>query len=365
MKLTREEIDAAILGGCLLGGGGGGSMEKGRLLAVEAVRLGGVNLVDIDDVDPEAVLLTCSAVGAPAARDACASPEAAGRVVTMLERFEDLSVGGLITNECGGSAICNGWVPAAMTGRPVVDAPCNGRAHPTGLMGSMGLHRDAAYRSVQAAAGGDPEKGTYLEAIFRGPMEAVSALVRQSSVRAGGLVSVARNPVPASYVKRHAAPGGVRRAIEVGFAMRDAGFGGEAVAAAAAALLGGTVVAEGAVVRYDLATEGGFDHGRIEVEGGVSATFWNEYMTLDVGGKRRYTFPDLIMTLDAGTGVPVTTAELRRDMRVVVLAAPSGNLLLGAGMRCRELFEPVEGIVGEPVLAYLSFDARGGSRERS
>ena len=74
MKLTREEIDAAILGGCLLGGGGGGSMEKGRLLAAEATRLGGVNLVDIDDVDPEVVLLTCSAVGAPAARDACASP---------------------------------------------------------------------------------------------------------------------------------------------------------------------------------------------------------------------------------------------------------------------------------------------------
>ena len=174
-------------------------MEKGRLLAAEATRLGGVNLVDIDEVDPEALLLTCSAVGAPAAGDACASPEAAGRVVTILERFEDLSVGGLITNECGGSAICNGWVPAAMTGRPVVDAPCNGRAHPTGLMGSMGLHRDAAYRSVQAAAGGNPEKGTYLEAIFRGPMEAVSALVRQSSVRAGGLVSVARNPVSASY----------------------------------------------------------------------------------------------------------------------------------------------------------------------
>ena len=41
------------------------------------------------------------------------------------------------------------------------------------------------------------------------------------------------------------------------------------------------------------------------------------------------------------------------------------GVLLGAGMRCRELFEPVEGIVGEPVLAYLSFDARPGSRERS
>ena len=358
MKLTQEQMDAAILGGCLLGGGGGGSMEKGRTLAAEAMRLGGVDLVGIDSVNPETVLLTCSAVGAPAARNACVTPEAAGRVVTLFERFEDLTVGGLITNECGGSAICNGWVPAAMSGRPVVDAPCNGRAHPTGLMGSMGLHRDATYLSVQSVAGGNREKGTYLEAILRGRMEDVSALVRQCSVRAGGLVSVARNPVSAAYARKHAAPGGVMKAIAAGEAMiRARARGGEAVAGAAMDVLGGTVVTVGRIQRFDLVTADGFDHGRVDIEGGFSATFWNEFMTLDRSGKRLYTFPDLVMTLDAESGTPLTTADLRRDMRVIVVAAPAANLLLGEGMRCGELFGPIETIVGEPILAHLSFDA--------
>ena len=93
-----------------------------------------------------------------------------------------------ITNECGGS-IFNGWVPAAILGLSLVDAPCNGRAHPTGLMGSMGLHRIKDYISVQSAVGGNPEIGKHLEAVFKGALESTSSLVRQCAVCAGGLVA--------------------------------------------------------------------------------------------------------------------------------------------------------------------------------
>lgn len=354
LKLTQEHVEAALLGGCFLGGGGGGSMGKGRALGEAALAAGPLELVSLDEIDPEAVVVTCSAVGAPAAKEAMARPEAAVRVIELLAKLDAPPPAGLITNENGGASTFNGWLPAAMSGLPLLDAPCNGRAHPTGVMGSMALHRDKRYISKQAAAGGNPETGRYLEAAFSGPMEAVAALVRQCAVQAGGLVAAARNPVKANYLKKYAAPGAVTLAIETGMKMLEARpRGAEAVVRAAVDFLGGRVVAEGAVDALDLTTEGGFDHGVVSA-GGCELTFWNEFMTLDRGGERLGTFPDLIMTADAETGTPVTTAELRTGRRVFVTLVPADRIPLGAGMFCRELLEPIEKVVGRAVLPYVT-----------
>ncbi len=354
LKLTQEHVEAALVGGSFLGGGGGGSMTKGRALGEAAIAAGPLELVSLDEIDPEAVLVTCSAVGAPASKTAMAKPEAAVRVIELLKGLGVPPVAGLITNENGGGSTFNGWLPAALSGLPLVDAPCNGRAHPTGTMGSMALHRDKKYVSHQAAAGGDPDAGRYLEASFSGPMEAVAALVRQCAVQAGGLVAVARNPVKASYLKDFAAPGGVKLAIDTGMKMLQAmPQGAEAVAQAAVNFLGGQIAAEGPVESLRLVTEGGFDHGTVTI-GNHELTFWNEFMTLDRGGVRLGTFPDLIMTVDGETGLPVTTAGLRKGQHVIVTLVPAADLPLGAGMFCRELLEPIEKIVGKPVLPYVT-----------
>lgn len=349
--ITRELAEAAVLGGAVLGGGGGGSMEKGLRNVSEALASGILRLVDIDDVDPETVLITGSAVGAPAAKAACARPKDYVRVVEILTDNGAPRPGGFIPNECGGSSITNGWVPAALMRLPVVDAPCNGRAHPTGAMGSMGLHRDPDYISRQAAAGGSPELGLYLEIHAAGRLDAVAPLIRAAADRAGGLVAVARNPVKASYAKRYGAPGALKQAIRLGEIMLSAKpSGGEAVAEAAAGFLGGRVAGRGTVSELELVTRGGFDSGRIAV-GGMETTFWNEFMTLEENGERLATFPDLIMTLDRG-GMPVTTAELKKGQEVFMIVVSAGNLILGEGMRCRDLLESIEPVIGRSILEY-------------
>ena len=85
-------------------------------------------------------------------------------------------------------------------------------------------------------------------------------------------------------------------------------------------------------------------------------TFWNEFMTADMDGKRLGTFPDLIMTVDAETGLPVTTAEISKGQNVIVVLVPARNLPLGAGMYCRELMAPVEEIVRRPILSYFTLE---------
>lgn len=351
--LNQELVEAAVIGGAVLGGGGGGSMAWGRELAQLAVRMGSVRLVDIDDVDDDALLVTVSAVGAPAAKEAIVKPVGYVRAVQLLAENANIKADGLITNECGGTATINGWLQSAILGIPVVDAPCNGRAHPTGAMGSMGLHTNKDYVSFQAAVGGDPAKGRYVELVVQGEIERAAALVRQAAVQAGGLVAVARNPIDVAYVKKNGARGAVRQAIAVGKAMLGAQTqGGSAVVEAAAEVLGGDIVEMGVVDKVELVTEGGFDSGRIVI-GSFELTFWNEYMTLEKYGTRLGTFPDLIMTLDKATGMPVSSADIREQQNVAILNVPRTNLLLGAGMFCPELFVSTEEITGKKIIDYL------------
>jgi len=159
VKVVPADVEAAVWGGAVLGGGGGGSMVNGLELGALALQTGQVNLINVENLPEDAVLVTCSYVGSPAAEHICVRPEAYLRALELLRENTGLDIAGLITNECGGTATVNGWLQAAALSLPVVDAPCNGRAHPTGVMGSMGLHAVEGYVSKQAAAGGEAETG--------------------------------------------------------------------------------------------------------------------------------------------------------------------------------------------------------------
>lgn len=324
-------------------------MENGRQLGALAMQYGGLELVEAERLPQETVLVTCSYVGSPAAENICVKAEAYTRAVDLLRQHFGVQVGGLITNECGGTATLNGWLQAAALGLPLVDAPCNGRAHPTGVMGAMGLHAVDGYVSRQSAVGGDEAAGRYVEMSVSGALEAASGLVRQAAVQAGGMVAVARNPVSAGYVRGHAAVGAIQMCIGLGQAMLAAqSAGGESVCRAAADFLGGEIVTAGTVDSFTLRSAGGFDVGQADI-GAYRMDFWNEYMALEKDGRRLATFPDLIMTLEESGGLPVTTAQMREGLRLMILRVPWQNLRLGAGMFHRELYTPAEEITGKAI----------------
>lgn len=351
--LDREAVEAAVLGGAVLGGGGGGSMGLGREAGLLAIELGDPELVGVADLPGDAGLLTMSAVGAPAAKTAHVRPAHYLRTVDLFVKQTGTKVDGLITNECGGMATVNGWLQAAALGLPVVDAPCNGRAHPTGVMGSMGLHRVEGYISRQVAVGGNPRTGSYVEAFVSGNLEKAAGLVRQAAVQAGGLVAVARNPVAAAYARENGAVGAVKKSIDVGLAMNRArAKGPKSMIEATAEVLSGEIVSWNEVIDVTLETTGGFDVGRVVLRSGAELTFWNEYITMEDGGNRIGTFPDLLATLDANTGLPVSSAEIRKGQSVAVLHVPQAKLILGAGMKDPALFESVEKVIGKEVIKY-------------
>ena len=337
-----------------MGGGGGGSREEGRLFGKMALNTGKPILADIEDLSENATLVTVSAVGAPAAKQKHTEPIDYVKAIEILIN-DGIEVDGIITNENGGFATLNGWFQSAVLNIPVVDAPCNGRAHPLGVMGSMGLHKKEGYISRQAAVGGNPRKGQYLEVYTKGSLDNTSRIIRQAAVTSGGLVAVARNPLNVGYVRENAAVGAITQAVELGKMMNTASHR-EAVIDAILKYMNGKKIAEGTIEDVRLKTAGGFDTGSMIVktkEGACELTFWNEYMTIERESKRIATFPDLIATLNFQTGLPLTTAEVKKGQKVVILYSLKENLKLGSGMNDPELFREVERITRKDIVKYL------------
>jgi DUF917 family protein len=352
LKVRPEDLEAFIQGGAILGGGGGGWIEEGRKLGRLSVERGFLGLAISSFFPDDALLLTVSAVGAPSARSGLVGPEDYVRAVELLIEKTRLEISGLISSEVGALGVVNGWVQSATLGIPAVDAPCNGRAHPLGLMGSMGLERKKRFISHQAVTAGRGKRGKCFEAFFSGPLEEVSAAVLEAAIAAGGMVAVARNPVPRSYVEKNGAPGALRMAFQLGRLFLREGPPEQRIKRVIHSLGGGYLISA-KVKKRKLEREGGLDVGRVELASGsgrLELVFWNEYMTLEDQGKRLATFPDLIMTFEAETAFPLVSAQLKKGQDVLLMAVPSKFLRLGTGVKEKRLLSRIERAVGKKIL---------------
>jgi len=346
--LTEKLARAIVIGGAVLGGGGGGSMDGGLENALLAINLGDPIMVSLDELDDNDTIITASAVGAPAAKDKMVRPVDHIRAMELVFKQLPKIPSGFIANENGGGSGVNGWIQAAITGLPVVDAPANGRAHPTGLMGAMGLNRLSDYQSCQSAVGGNPALGLHLEMVIQGRLITNANMVREAANQAGGFVAVVRDPITAAYARKNAAPGASAQAIKIGQAIIDAqNHGAEAVIKATVEAIGGQITCQGKITNIQLKTVGGYDIGVVNIQGDHSAelSFWNEFMTMEIGTQKIF-FPDLITVLSVETGLPVSTAEAFIGQQVAVLTAPRNNLILGRGVLLPEAIQEAELALG-------------------
>lgn len=361
VKLTQTTGKEILLGSWFLGGGGGGLPEGGQAVLEQVLQIGEVQFLDVSDLKPDEVIVTASLVGSPASTTSCVKQEHYRQVYDRFCRDYHKPIRAFTTNEPGGHSVTNGWMISALTGIPMLDAACNGRAHPTGVMGAIGLNAIPGYQSLQTAAGGQGEREVGLS--VTGTVETTSQLVRQAAVQAGGYVTVLRNPVSTEFFKQNASVGVISQAQAIGRhwmnSMDDMGK----LLQTLKDLLDCVVLGEGRVERVDLKMSGGFDVGTFLVETGQSpleVTFMNEYMTAERDGTRLATFPDLIAVIDRKTRQPVCSAQLKAGMEVAVVNVPRAKLILGQGMKLPELFLPCEKAIGKPMLPYI-FEEMGGS----
>ncbi|MDR3514344.1 MAG: DUF917 family protein [Azospirillaceae bacterium] len=355
--LTEKDIEPAVRGGSVYAAGGGGWADHGRMLGGAAVRLGRPELVTIDELAPEAIIATAAAIGAPAGTTAW---EMQGidyvKAAQLLQKELGKPIAGFMVGQNGRSSTLNGWLPAVALGAKVVDAVGDIRAHPTGDMGSIGLAGLSA-PTIQTAVGGNRAEGRYIELVVRGATARVSPVLRTAADMSGGFIASCRAPVTARYVQRHAALGGISRALTLGEAILDAEpRGAAAVIDAICRTTGGRILVEGEITRKAVVyTREAFDIGTITIGSGpgrATLHVMNEYMAVDdAEGQRVATFPDVITTLDPA-GEPLSVGQLHEGMAVLVFHIPKTLIPLGSSVLDPTVYPPVEQAMGIEIARY-------------
>lgn len=355
--LVEKDIEAAVKGGSVYAAGGGGWADHGRMLGRAAVNAGRPELVSIDELDDDDWIATAAAIGAPASTTPW---EMWGvdyvKAAQLLQKELGAPLRGLIIGQNGKSSTLNAWLPSAILGTKVVDAVGDIRAHPTGDMGSIGM-AGSPEPMIQTAVGGNRAENRYIELVVRGATARVSPVLRAAADQSGGFIASCRNPLRASYVREHAALGGISLALALGEAIIAAeARGGHAVIDAICKTTGGEIIAEGEVTKKAVVyTPEAFDIGTITVGRGDAARVlhvMNEYMAVDgPDGARLATFPSVITTLSP-EGLPLSVGEVREGMKVLVLHVPKEIIPLSSSVRDASVYPVCEAAMGIEIARY-------------
>ncbi|MGN6461568.1 MAG: DUF917 domain-containing protein [Pseudolabrys sp.] len=349
--LTARDVECAVKGGSVFAAGGGGWADHGRMLGAAAVNAGQPELVSMEDVPDDAWIATAAAIGAPASTTEW---QMLGvdyvNAVKLVQKELGAPIYGLIIGQNGKSSTMNAWLPSAILGTKVIDAVGDIRAHPTGDMGSIGL-ANSPEPMIQSAVGGNRSKNAYIELVVRGATGKISPILRTASDMSGGFIASCRNPVRASYVKKHAALGGISIALALGEAILQAELkGGAAVIDAICRETKGEIIGQGKITKKAVTyTNEAFDIGTIAVGKGVNAVtlhVMNEYMAVDdAQGARIAGFPDVITTLDRN-GAPMSVGELREGDEVLVLRIAKAHIPLSSSVTDPSVYPIVEKALG-------------------
>lgn len=359
--LTLQDVEYAVKGGSVFACGGGGWVEHGRELGTLAVTIGRPELVSMDEVPDDAWIATAAAIGAPGG---LTEWQMLGsdyvKAAKLLEEALGEKLYGLIIGQNGMSSTLNAWLPSALLGTKVIDAVGDLRAHPTGDMGSLGL-ANSPEMMIQTAVGGNRAKNQYIELVTRGATAKVSPILRKAADMAGGFIASCRNPIRASYVRQHAALGGISQALALGQAIVEAEpKGGKAVVDAICNATGGTILASGKVqsntLRY---TDQAFDVGVITIGEGaqqVKIHVMNEHMAVDnAHGERIASYPDVITTLNTD-GQPLSASKVLEDMDILVFHIPKTLIPLSSSVKDPSVYPPVEKTLGIDLASYALGD---------
>lgn len=362
-ELTSEDARNAVLGGGVLACGGGGWKHHGELMGHLATSLERPVLAAVDELPDDTWVATVTAIGAPASKDWEIRPADYVHALQELIKAADVPITAVMTAQNGYSTTLNGWIQSAVLGVKVLDTAGDVRAHPTGKLGGLGLGERPGYESIQVVSGGNRELHGHFLSVNRGNLNTVDDVLRDISVRTGGFIASARNPVELSWVKANGAHGSISLALDLGADMAAAQpSGSDAVVDAVRKRLQADVIDAGRLrIGKRTRTRGGWDHGTFQI-GDHTVPYLNEFMAVDNAQGRVATYPDTIVVIDRATGEALAVKDAGRGGQdVVLLVSRAGRLPVSSSSIDRVGLAECEHLLNIEILPYLDPALRPGS----
>lgn len=330
-EVFDHDLDALEIGAAILGTGGGGNPYIGKLRCREELKKGRrIKVIPLDELPDDALVVSLGGIGAPVVGvEKIEEGQECLRAMRALEQELGVTIDALISSEIGGANSMEPMLTAAQAGIPVVDGDGMGRAFPEMQMCTWSI-----YGHVSTPAAMADEKGSIIVIRKTRDEVAVEKFARANVVTMGAAGAIAMNPMKGDFVRRAAIPYTITQALELGRAVQRAHREHLDPIQTIMTQEGGRLLMTGKITDLERHLKGGFAVGQVTVEGfgdydGQTGRIdlQNEFLIFRRDGVVEVCVPDLIVVLDADTGLPITTEVLRWGQRIAILALPSHDLL--------------------------------------
>ncbi len=345
-NITDSDISALALGSSILACGGGGNPYYGMLIARDILaKKGPVNVIDIEDIEPDALVVMSVLMGAP-----LVGIEKPPSLIALRTGFKALkkSVGNRISafvaGEVGGAQSVFPLILSALTGKPLLNGDGMGRAFPEAQMCTFLIY--GITPGLPTAITDDHGLLLNFPPLPFGKIQfggvsktgrivglAIERIFRRYCARKGGLIYMTSTCDQPS-LSRTLIRGSIRLALDIGREVEAARNKGDDPIKAILRIAGGRLLFQGKIGDVERRFRGGHDWGSIQIEGmdmdshqHAEIFFKNEYLILKINDNVVLTVPDLITIVETQTGAPITSEVVRPGLRVSILGIKSSPLL--------------------------------------
>ena len=329
---NRDAIENLVVGTTILGTGGGGSPETGRKTLQNDLEAGRkLRVVDLDEVPDDALIVSPYFIGSIApgvkANKKVTISEPFSVALESIERHFKRKVAATVASEIGGGNTAAALHVASQLSIPLVDGDLLGRAGPE-------LHQSTAHilDASMAPSAVVSETGNIVFIERYADIDDYEALARYVAVVSGGHAAVVDTPLTKPTALKVVIRGTISKSIALGKAVNEANRGGADPVEAARRTLGGWLIFEGSVEKYEWKNEKGFLFSEVSLRGKDEwrdRTFrsWikNEHIFAWLDTKPIVMPPDLIMFLDK-SGHGVTNDALKQGLEVSIIAAKAPDV---------------------------------------
>lgn len=289
MFLDEEDLINMVIGLSFFGCGGGGSRKEG----LEMIRgIGGIDLVDLDELDDEMMIASPYACGSLESD----LPDEEGvfkelKAVLELQNFLKVEFAGLFATELGAYNTAVIFRISKELGIPIIDGDGAGRAVPEiqhsipSFLGYRAIPASVVLSNGDTLIFKDVESDEKFEKIVR------------HLVSKFGNVGVCDHPMKVKDAKMSLVRGSLTTSLKVGESLKRGDLD------SILSLTNGKILKEGKIEKVERIQSEGFTEGRVWIDGDVMY-FKNENMVFECGG-RRYEFPDLLVLMSTKDLIPL------------------------------------------------------------
>lgn len=347
MKIESVEMAKDLARGAVLfGTGGGGDPYVGQLLLQQEIKKGRyVELVDAEDLDDDAFVVSVAGIGAPTVLvEHLQANNVCHRLLARMENYLGRKVDAIIPAEVGG---LNSIIPLALgaqVGLPVVNADGMGRAFPHIEMVTFSVYGKTACPMFIENELGD---SVVIEnATSDRKAEDIARVVTGTL---GAMVYSCLYPMSGADVKSKAILGSMTRCLEVGKAIREARVSYEDPFEGLLKTLNtdsqiAKELFDGKIIDVDRQTRDGWHFATVRMQGLYDSSLQfrielqNEYLAAYRNDVPVCIVPDLIATLDRESAEPITGEKLKYGQRLRVIGLSAQSIMRRP--ECLQVFGP-------------------------